>query len=87
VFSQELSQHALYMRGKRLCTPTNSGTLAVPEDVARQWAEGNREELLLALTRSLKLHGFADNNNTRKLVRARVLVFVKRCVHFSHQSD
>ena len=82
LFSQELTQHALYMRGKRLCTRTNSGALAVSEEVAQQWAEGNREELLLALTRALKVHGFCDNTSTRKLVRVRVQVFGELCAIF-----
>ena len=55
---QELSPHALYMRLKRLCGRTAAGKLQVPESIHNQWLTGSRDELLLALTRSLKTHGF-----------------------------
>ena len=59
------------MRAKRLCSTTQSGKLNVPAELHKQWVEGNRDELLLALVRSLKVHGFANDSQTRKLVRAR----------------
>ena len=46
---EELSQHALYMRAKRLCQRTDRGKLQVPEDVHQQWVEGSRDEILWAL--------------------------------------
>ena len=73
---QELSDHALYMRLKRLCTPTGAGKMNVPKEVFDQWQQGNREELQLALVKALKTHGYKDDGATRKLVRAGV---VKRC--------
>ena len=60
------------MRAKRLCSLTQSGKLNVPDEIYKQWLEGNREELLLALVRSLKKHGFNSDGATRKLVRAGV---------------
>lgn len=66
---QELSEQALYMRLKRLCSKTTKGKLNVSEEVHRQWLEGNREELQLALTRALKAHGLDASAKTRTLVR------------------
>ena len=67
---QELSPHALYMRLKRLCGRTAAGKLQVPESIHNQWLTGSRgDELLLALTRSLKTHGFDSSARTRNLVR------------------
>ena len=66
---QELSPHALYMRLKRLCGRTAAGKLQVPESIHNQWLTGSRDELLLALTRSLKTHGFDSTARTRNLVR------------------
>ena len=66
---QELSPHALYMRLKRLCGRTAAGKLQVPESIHNQWLTGSRDELLLALTRSLKTHGFDPSARTRNLVR------------------
>ena len=67
---QELSTHALYMRLKRLCGKTSTGRCSVPEEIEQQFLTGNRDELLLALTKSLKIHGFGADASTRKLVRA-----------------
>lgn len=58
------------MRAKRLCGRTDAGRLQVPESVHEQWLSGDREELLLALVRSLKVHGLDSDAKTRKLVRA-----------------
>ena len=66
---EELSPHALYMRLRRLCTPTGTGRLQVSQDVADQWSAGNREELQLALVMALKQHGYDDTAAVRKLVR------------------
>jgi hypothetical protein len=67
--AKELSQHALYLRLKRLCTPSTKGVLNVSEDVHEQWQKGNREELSLALLKALKQYGTQDNAATRKQVR------------------
>lgn len=66
---QELTPHALYMRLKRLCAKTNTGKLQVPENVHQQWLTGSRDELSLAMTRALKMHGFDSSHKTRQLVR------------------
>lgn len=66
---QELTHHALYMRLKRLCSRNTQGRCNVPEDIEQQFLSGNRDELLLALTKSLKIHGFFSDTNTRKLVK------------------
>ena len=66
---EELSSHALYMRLRRLCTPTGTGKLQVSKEIADQWAQGNRDELQLALVMALKQHGFEDSNAVRKQVR------------------
>lgn len=66
---EELSPHALYMRLRRLCTPTGTGRLQVSQEVADQWSSGNRDELQLALVMALKQHGYDDTAAVRKLVR------------------
>ena len=66
---EELSSHALYMRLRRLCTPTGTGKLQVSQEVADQWSQGNRDELQLALVMALKQHGYDDSAAVRKLVR------------------
>ena len=66
---EELSPHALYMRLRRLCTPTGTGRLQVSPEVADQWSSGNRDELQLALVMALKQHGYDDTAAVRKLVR------------------
>ena len=66
---QELTPHALYMRLRRLLGRTDAGKLQVPEELHQQWLHGNRDELELAMVKSLKLHGFATDAQTRKLVR------------------
>lgn len=66
---QELTPHALYMRLKRLCSYTDSGKLQVPDELHKQWIGGNREELMLAMVKALKLHGFDSSAKVRKLVR------------------
>ena len=66
---EELSSHALYMRLRRLCTPTGTGKLQVSQEVADQWSSGNRDELQLALVMALKQHGYDDSAAVRKLVR------------------
>ena len=66
---QELSQHALYMRLKRLCDKTAAGKLQVAEEIHKQWKEGCREQLGLALVRALKQHGFDSTKKTRDAVR------------------
>lgn len=81
---QELSAHALYMRLKRLCTKTQSGRLNVPDDVYQQWLHGSRDELLLALTRSLKVHGFSATAATRKAVRVGDIVKMFCMLFHSH---
>ena len=69
-FGQELTPHALYMRLKRLCTPTPKGRLQVSKEVADQWQEGNRDELQLALVKAIKQFGFDNKHSTLVAVRA-----------------
>lgn len=68
---QELTTHALYMRLKRLCQKTPAGKLNVDQTIHEQWTSGNRDELLLALVRSMKACGFDSSHRTRMNVRAR----------------
>lgn len=67
---EELSQHALYVRAKRLCQRTDRGKLQVPEDIHQQWLDGSRDEIMWALVRALKVQGFDKDHETRKRVRA-----------------
>ena len=67
---QELSPHALYMRLKRICSKTAAGKLNVEQGVHDQWISGNRDQLLLALVRSMKMCGFDNSHRTRIQVRA-----------------
>ena len=67
---QELTPHALYMRLKRICQKTPAGKLNVDATIHDQWTSGNREELLLALVRSMKQVGFDNSHRTRQQVRA-----------------
>ena len=64
-----MSEHALYMRLKRLCGRSPTGKLSVPEDINKQWLSGNRDELMLALVRALKSCGTENNHKTRMAVR------------------
>lgn len=66
---QELTPHDLYMRLRRLLGRTDAGKLQVPEELHNQWVSGNRDELGLAMVKSLKIHGFNSDAKTRKLVR------------------
>lgn len=67
------------MRLKRMCEKTpGTGRLAVSEEVAQQWQSGDRTQLTLALCQALKVHGFENNNATRKAVRAGVVSKVGR---------
>lgn len=75
--AQELSEHAIYMRLKRLCMPTGAGKLSVSKDISDQWATGDRDQLTLALVQALKVHGFSNTSATRKLVRAGSFVIKK----------
>lgn len=59
------------MRLRRLLGRTDAGKLQVPEELHEQWLHGNRDELELAMVKSLKVHGFSADAKTRKLVRAR----------------
>ena len=67
---QELTPHALYMRLKRICQKTAAGKLNVDVAIHDQWVGGNRDELLLALVRSMKSVGFDNSHRTRQQVRA-----------------
>lgn len=69
------------MRLRRLCARTNAGKLQVSDEIHRQWEQGDRDQLTLALVRALKLHGTADNKSTREAVR--VWWFQKLCLVFS----
>lgn len=66
---QELSDHAIYMRLKRLCEPTGTGRVQCSADIAEQWKTGCRDTLTLALVRALKAHGTKDDKKTRDAVR------------------
>ena len=57
------------MRLRRLCEKKAGGKLNVSADVHQAWVSGNRDELALALTHALKLHGFADSKKVRDQVR------------------
>lgn len=59
------------MRLRRLCERKAGGKLNVAPEVHEAWVSGNREELALALTHALKLHGFADSKKIRNQVRVR----------------
>lgn len=65
---QELSTHAVYMRLKRLCE-MKVGGLQVDEATHKEWMEGNRDTLALALTTALRKFGFQNNKKTRDAVR------------------
>ena len=49
-----------------MCGRTDAGKLNVSEEIHRQWIEGDREELLLALVRALKIHGYEVDAKTPK---------------------
>lgn len=66
---QELSAHAVYMRLRRLCEKKAYGKLAVNEETHKQWLEGNRDVLSLALVKALKKHGTDNQKKVCDLVR------------------
>lgn len=73
VNAQELTPHALYMRLKRMRCPTAAGRCSVSGEIQKQWQQGDRDELSLALVRALKIHGYDAGAKTRTLVRVRAL--------------
>lgn len=57
------------MRLRRICEKKALGKLQVDDATHKQWLEGNRDVLSLALVKALKKHGTENNKKVRDLVR------------------